>query len=50
MSTKRIRVVVNDKMQRKFVYYRTEPVGKNSHTDFKPQLTPKQVLKLTSST
>ena len=43
---KPIRVVVNDKMQRKYVYYRTEPVGKNFHPDFKPQLTPKQMLEL----
>ncbi len=41
-----IRVVVNDKMQRKYVYYRTEPVGKNFHPEFKPQLTPKQMLEL----
>jgi hypothetical protein len=46
MSTRRIRVVVNDKMQRKYVYYLTELVGKNFHPDFKPQLTPKQMLEL----
>jgi len=46
MSSKRIRVVVNDEMQRKYVYFRTEPVGKNFHPDFKPQLTPKQMLEL----
>lgn len=46
MSSKPIRVVVNDKMQRKYVYERTEPVGKNFHPDFKPQLTPKQMLEL----
>src|SRR4029078_3402765 len=46
MSSKKVRVVVNDKMQRKYVYYRTEPVGKNFHPDFKPQLTPKQMLEL----
>jgi hypothetical protein len=43
---KPIRVVVNDKMQRRYVYYRTEPAGKNFHPDFKPQLTPKQMLEL----
>lgn len=43
---KRIRVIVNDRMQRKYVYYRTEPAGKNFHPDFKPQLTPKQMLEL----
>ena len=41
-----IRVVVNDLMQRGYVYYRTEPVGKHFHPDFKPQLTPKQMLEL----
>ncbi len=46
MNSKEVRVVVNDKMQRKYVYYRTEPVGKNFHPDFKPQLTPKQMLEL----
>lgn len=44
--TKPSRVVVNDKMQRRYVYYCTEPVGKNFHPDFKPQLTPKQMLEL----
>jgi hypothetical protein len=46
MAVQDIRVVVNDKMQRKYVYHRTEPVGKNFHPDFKPQLTPKQMLEL----
>jgi hypothetical protein len=41
-----IRVEVNDLMQRKYVYYRTEPPGTNFHADFKPQLTPKQMLEL----
>jgi hypothetical protein len=46
MSTKRIRVLVDDKMQRKYIYFRSEPAGKNFHPDFKPQLTPKQMLEL----
>jgi hypothetical protein len=37
-------VVVNDKMQRNFKYHLTEPVGKNFDPDFKPELTPKQML------
>ncbi len=41
-----IRVVVHDKMQRKYIYARTEPVGKNFAPEFKPQLTPKQMLEL----
>src|SRR3954469_23221744 len=43
---KPIRVVVNDKMQRRYTYQRTEPVGKNFHPEFKPQLTPKQMLEM----
>lgn len=39
-------VVVNDKMQKNYRYYLTEPIGKNFHPDFKPQLTPKQMLSL----
>jgi hypothetical protein len=38
------KVVVSDKMQHGYVYYMTEPVGRNFHPDFKPQLTPKQML------
>jgi hypothetical protein len=40
------KVVVNDSMQRGFVYYRTEPVGKNFAPGFEPELTPKQMLAL----
>ena len=40
------RVVVNDKMQRGYVYYRTEPAGRNFAPDFTPELTPKQMLRL----
>lgn len=39
-------VVVNDKMQKGYRYERTEPEGKNFHPDFKPQLTPGQMLEL----
>ena len=38
------RVVVNDRMQRGYVYHRTEPVGRNFAPEFRPQLTPKQML------
>jgi hypothetical protein len=37
---------VTDKMQKKYVYYLTEPIGKNFDSEFKPELTPKQMLKL----
>ncbi len=40
------KVVVNDKMQKNYVYELTQPMGKNFHPDFKPELTPKQMLKL----
>lgn len=40
------RVVVNDKMQRNYVYYRSEPIGRNFAAGFEPQLTPKQMLAL----
>jgi hypothetical protein len=33
-------------MQRGYVYYLTEPAGKNFHPDFRPQLTPPQMLEL----
>jgi len=37
-------VIINDKMQKNYRYELTEPVGKNFHSDFKPELTPKQML------
>lgn len=39
-------VVVNDRMQKNYRYHLTEPVGKNFNPDFKPELTPKQMLEL----
>lgn len=39
-------VIVNDKMQKNYKYELKEPVGKNFHPDFKPELTPKQMLEL----
>jgi len=40
------RVVVNDLMQKGYVYMLTEPVGRNFHPLFRPQLTPAQMLEL----
>ena len=40
------RVVVNDRMQQRYTYYLTEPMGKNFDPRFRPQLTPKQMLRL----
>lgn len=39
-------IVVNDRMQKGYRYYLTEPVGKNFESDFQPQLTPKQMLEM----
>ena len=41
-----IKVVVDDRMQRGYVYYRTVPIGRQFAPDFQPQLTPKQMLEL----
>jgi hypothetical protein len=41
---KPVKVVVNDTMQKGYVYFRTEPVGKNYGPGFSPKLTPKQML------
>jgi hypothetical protein len=41
-----VKVVVNDRMQRGYVYYRTEPSGRNFAPEFTPELTPKQMLQL----
>jgi hypothetical protein len=38
------RITVNDKMQKGYVYELTAPMGKNFHPEFKPELTPKQML------
>ncbi len=39
-------VTVNDLIQKNYKYYLTEPVGKNFDKDFKPELTPKEMLDL----
>lgn len=41
-----VTVVVHDKMQDGYTYECTEPVGKNFAPEFKPELTPKEMLKL----
>jgi len=40
------KVVVNDLMQQGYVYYQTEPAGKNFHSEFRPDLTPAEMLAL----
>ena len=40
------RVIVNDRMQRGYVYWLTEPPGRNFAPAFTPDLTPKEMLQL----
>lgn len=46
MHTIPILITVNDKMQSGYSYLRTEPVGVNFHPEFKPQLTPAELLSM----
>ncbi len=39
-------IVVNDTMQRGYAYTLTAPAGRGFHPDFKPELTPRQMLRL----
>ena len=39
-------IIVNDKMQKGYSYVLEEPMGENFHVDFKPELTPKEMLEL----
>ena len=41
-----VRVEVLDRMQRGYVYFRTEPKGRRFRPNFRPELTPKQMLAL----
>ncbi len=43
---RRKKVTVNDEMQTGYTYELTEPEGKNFDPEFKPELTPKQMLAL----
>ena len=44
--TMRKRVIVDDRMQRGYAYWRTAPVGRNFAPGFTPDLTPKEMLRL----
>ncbi len=46
MSSRPRMVVVNDLMQQGYTYTLTEPEGKGFHPDFRPELTPMQMLEL----
>ncbi len=39
------KVIISDTMQKGY-YYLTEPIGQNFHPEFKPELTPKEMLAL----
>jgi hypothetical protein len=41
-----ILVVVNDRMQQEYRYWRTEPVGEHFDPEFRPELTPQEMLEL----
>ena len=40
------KVIVKDLMQSHYAYYLTEPEGRNFEKEFKPELTPKQMLEM----
>lgn len=40
------KVIVTDKMQKNYIYYLSEPIGKNFDPEFKPDLTPQEMLSL----
>ncbi|MEK6794318.1 MAG: hypothetical protein AABZ39_06055 [Spirochaetota bacterium] len=40
------KILIHDRMQKGYAYQLTEPEGENFHPDFKPELTPKQMLAL----
>jgi hypothetical protein len=46
MQRYRKKIFVNDKMQKGYLYELYELEGKNFHIEFKPELTPKQMLEL----
>ena len=40
------KIVVNDFFQKDYVYYLTEPKGENFDSEFKPMLSPAEMLQL----
>ncbi len=46
MNTTGKLVIVHDKMQSNYKYILTEPIGKNFDPEFRPELTPKEMLEL----
>ena len=46
MRRRSVKVTVNDKMQRGYRYELSEPAGRNFDPEFRPELTPKEMLAL----
>ncbi len=46
MKLKEKTIVVNDLMQKNYQYVLSEPVGSNFHPEFKPELTPREMLEM----
>lgn len=40
------KVSVSNNFQKNYIYHLTEPAGRNFHPDFKPELTPREMLKI----
>jgi hypothetical protein len=40
------KIIVNDLMQKNYIYFLSKPIGKNFDKEFQPELTPKQMLEL----
>jgi hypothetical protein len=40
------KVIVNDRMQRNYIYFLVEPMGANFNPDFKPDLIPAEMLEM----
>lgn len=40
------KIIVRDKMQNGYSYTCSEPIGKNFHPEFQPELTPKEMLEM----
>ena len=40
------KVIVNDKMQKNYTYYLTQPIGEHFSSMFQPELTPKEMLEM----
>lgn len=46
MAKRNKKIIASDNFQSHYVYTLTEPVGKHFHPEFKPELTPQEMLKL----